>query len=381
MKAFTQFGSFTMAYSITHDTTFQKFHTPDGYIAYQDTHGIRIFIGDPICPMEARKKLITAFIKESSLSNRSVFGLQASFETAAIYHSLGYHATHMGVETHILSTWSITGKKVGRRIRKAFKKGLIVQEASWGSSPDLRKSAMDISTNWMATRKTTKPLNLLLREPDFMDRPYERTFFAWMPSENGKKELVGYVTFEALCSDDHCIGWYANINRRDDSWNIAIFDAIIHTAFETFTREPHFQRLSLGLAPLSYMSNPFGFHNPLVAWMNRMGYAFANDVYNYQGIFQSKKAYWPKHLHTEKPEVEAMDTYCIGTGRVPFIKAVHVFMAVGILPEGLLATTLFGMRILANGIRTHYGKILKAKTHQLGLHLRSLFGGVTTKLR
>lgn len=367
MRLFNQYGSFTMAHSITNDPSLRKFHGHDGYIAYHDTHNVRIVIGDPICPPESWKPMIRAFVREADILGLLVVGMQTSLETARIYHSLGYHATHMGTETHLLPTWNMRGKKVARRIRKAFKNGLTVKELTWASNPTLRGDALTISRQWFSTRKNTTPLNLLLREPDFMDRPYERTFFAFMKNTHGIETMVGYVTFEAIYRDGHCIGWYANINRRDDSWNVAIFDAIIHSALETFAREPHFERLSLGLAPLSRMKNPHGIHNQMIAWINDLWFAHANHAYSYQGIFQAKKNYWPKRLDNETPEVDVVDTYCISSGSLPIIQAARAFMAVGIFPKGLHRTAVFGTGILLEAAKAHLKATVQKQLKRLTL--------------
>ncbi|VFQ44184.1 DUF2156 domain-containing protein [Desulfoluna butyratoxydans] len=351
MENYKRFGSFTMAYSIKKDPQFSHFPHEKGSIAYQDKFGVRIFVGDPFCcPCDAAA-VIKAFVKESRLLRRPLVGMQCSLETARHFSSHGFDATHMGVETLILNDWTIKGKNVGRRIRKAQKKGLVVSEARWDSDPTLAQQAMEISEAWRQTRKTKTPLNLLLREPTFRDEPDERTFFARLDGA-----LVGYVTFEAMYDQNRKIGWYANINRRDDSRNIAIFDAIVDDALACFKTEPGFRVLSLGLAPMAGRHNDHGFSNRLVERVSDLSYHYGNDGYNYKGIFQSKKGYWPKSFERNPNQVEVRDTYCITRGSIPLDPVAKAFMGVGILPEGLAHTAWFATRMTVAGMWREFRK-------------------------
>ncbi|SCX91709.1 DUF2156 domain-containing protein [Desulfoluna spongiiphila] len=345
MENYRKYGSFTMAYSIKADPHFSHFSHEKGSIAYQDRLGVRIFVGDPFCRTCDAPAVINAFIKESRLLRRPLVGMQCSLDTARLFSDQGFDATHMGVETLILNDWSIKGKNVGRRIRKAHKKGLTVTEARWDSDASLPEQATAISEAWRQTRKTKTPLNLLLREPTFRDEPDERTFFAWLDGT-----LVGYVTFEAMYDHHQTIGWYANINRRDDSRNIAIFDAIVDVALECFKAEPGFKVLSLGLAPMAGRHNDHGFSNRLVERVSDLSYKYGNDGYNYKGIFQSKKGYWPKSFEQNPNQVEVRDTYCITRGSVPLDPVAKAFMGVGILPEGLAHTAWFATRMTVAGM-------------------------------
>lgn len=345
MNSYKEFGSFTMAYSITADPQFSHFTHEKGTLAYQDVHGVRIFVGDPFCDSQDAAPLIAAFLKESRKRRLPVVGMQCGLETARLFNAMGFDATHMGVETLLLKGWSASGKNVGRRMRKASKSGLIISEARWDSDETLCQAAEKISTAWRTTRKTKNPLSLLLREPTFRDTPDERTFFAFLGGE-----MVGYVTFEAIYRDRRRIGWYANINRRDDSRDIAIFDAIIDAALTRFKEEPGFQALSLGLAPMAGMHNTHGFSNRLVEWVTDMSFNFGNEGYNYKGIFQSKKSYWPKSLSDHPAQIDVRDTYCITCGMVPIVPVAKAFIGVGILPEGLLNTTVFATKLTLAGM-------------------------------
>jgi len=351
MENYRKFGSFTMAYSIKTDPHFSHFTHTKGTIAYQDRLGVRIFVGDPFCRKTDAAAVVRDFIKESRMSRRPLVGMQCSLDTARLFRSHGFDATHMGVETLILNGWSIKGKNVGRRIRKAHKGGLTVSEARWDSDDALVEQAATISNAWRRTRKTKTPLNLLLREPTFRDEPDERTFFAWLD-----ETLVGYVTFEAMYDHHQKIGWYANINRRDDSRNIAIFDAIVEIALSCFKAEPGFRVLSLGLAPMAGMHNGHGFSNRLVERVTDLSFKYGNDGYNYKGIFQSKKSYWPKSFEQNPNQVEVRDTYCITRGPVPIDPVAKAFMGVGILPEGLLHTAWFASKITATGMWREFCK-------------------------
>lgn len=345
MESYKKFGSFTMAYSIKADPQFSQFIHETGSIAYQDVHGVRIFVGEPFCRAEDAETLVEAFIEETRRRRLSMVGMQCSLKTARLFNAFGCDATHMGVETLILSDWSMKGKNVGRRIRKALKSGLTISEARWDSDKALAEQAEKISDSWRSTRKAKKALGLLLREPTFRDNPDERTFFAWLDHE-----LVGYVTFEAMYDNHERMGWYANINRRDDSRNIAIFDAIVATALASFKMEPGFQTLSLGIAPLAGMQNDHGFSNRVVELITDTSFKFGNDGYNYKGIFQSKKGYWPKSFEQNPNQVEVKDTYCITSGIMPVNPVAKAFMGVGILPDGLMHTALFATKITAMGM-------------------------------
>lgn len=345
MESYKKFGSFTMAYSIKSDPHFAQFTHEKGSIAYQDAHGVRIFVGDPFCREEDAQSVAQAFIKESRLHRIPVVGMQCSLKTARLFSAFGFDATHMGVETLILPDWSAKGKNVGRRIRKAMKSGLVISEARWDEDDTLAEKAEKISDAWRSTRKTKSPLSLLLREPTFRDNPDERTFFAWLD-----EELVGYVTFEAMYKNHHRIGWYANINRRDDSRNIATFDAIMATALARFKEEPNFHVLSMGLAPMAGMHNTHGFSNWLVELITDMSFKFGNDGYNYKGIFQAKKSYWPKSFEQNPDQIEVRDTYCITHGMMPLYPVAKAFMGVGILPEGLMNTAWFATKITTMGM-------------------------------
>lgn len=355
MYDYKQFGRFTMAYSITADPQFSRFTHGKGSIAYQDIHGVRIFVGDPFCRKNDAETVITAFVQESRQRRLPLVGMQCSLDTARLFRTLGFDATHMGVETLILKGWSIKGKNVGRRIRKAKKHGLTISEARWDSDATLVNRAKSISKAWRRTRKAKNPLNLLLREPTFRDEPDERTFFAWLGDTP-----VGYVTFEAICENHKHIGWYANINRRDDSHRIAIFDAIVEAALGCFKKEPDFRVLSLGLSPMACRHNAHGFANRMVQRITDLSYNFGNDGYNYKGIFQSKKNYWPKSFEKSPNQVTVRDTYCITHGPMPLSPVAKAFMGVGILPEGLMHTAGFATRITLSGMWQQYSDTLRS---------------------
>ena len=351
MENYKKFGSFTMAYSTQADSHFSHFTHEKGSIAYQDIKGIRIFVGDPFCSPEDTQAVIQAFVDESHMANLPLVGMQCGFETAQCFHNLGFDASHMGVETLLQKGWSMKGKNVGRRIRKAAKSELSIMESPWGDDGVLADKAIEISDAWRRTRKTKTPLNLLLREPTFTDAPDERTLFAWL-----EQELVGYVTFEAMYTNHRCTGWYANINRRDDSRNIAIFDAIMAFALEHFKEEPDFETLSMGLAPIGGRHDNHGLANPFVKQITEINFNYGNDAYNYKGIFQAKKGYWPKSFESNPDQVTVRDTYCITLGRLPMVPVLKAFVAVGLLPEGTAKTLWFAARLTVRGIWQNFLK-------------------------
>ncbi|WP_300667792.1 DUF2156 domain-containing protein [Desulfoluna sp.] len=351
MQSYKKFGSFTMAYSVKADPNFSQFNHEKGSIAYQDAQGVRIFVGDPFCRKTDAEAVVKAFIKASHECHLPLVGLQCSLETARQFNVFGFNATHMGVETLILPGWTLKGKNVGRRIRKARKSKLSVSEARWDSEATLTEEAIAVSTKWRCTRSTQTPLNILLRDPTFRDEPNERTFFAWLD-----QQLVGYVTFEAMYDNHQKIGWYANINRRDDSRNVAVFDAIIDVALNCFKKEPGFQTLSLGLAPMACAHNTHGFANRIVAKITALSFAHGNEIYNCKGILQSKKNYWPKAPTQHPNQIEVRDTYCITHGRMPLNSVARAFMEVGILPDGLRRTVWFAVRITIQGTWREFWK-------------------------
>jgi lysylphosphatidylglycerol synthetase-like protein (DUF2156 family) len=263
-----KYGNHCMSYSAL-QPGMQYFDIPGkGYIAYMEKWGSRFALADPICDEKDREAIIGAFIKD----NRNCGFIQVSEPVAELINrKFGFYATQFGVESIVdLSAWDLKGKKkqvLRTSINHAQKKGITVVEKYD------EKGDVQLSQEWLKTRKVKKREILFLIRPMSMDYNVgTRKFFAY---QRGK--LLGFIFFDPVFSNDK-------------SFRQGIFYTIMAHAMETF-KEEGVEQIHLGLSPLVTDNGDKPYESQIVKKAIRLLYEYANQIYNFKGIYFTKSRF------------------------------------------------------------------------------------------
>jgi lysylphosphatidylglycerol synthetase-like protein (DUF2156 family) len=276
-----KFGRHSMAFSALQEKMRYFDLENIGYIAYRKQWGSVVCLGDPVCAIEDRRVLLTAFF---AIYPKPAF-IQVTKAVADLIHKIsGFYTTQFGKETTIdLMTWSTAGKKkqvIRTAINHAVKDGIIVKE-SYGDM-----TYRNLSNEWLETR------NCKGREIIFLIRPMEmeykegtRRFFAYKGDE-----MIGFIFFDPIYENGDVIGYVPNISRASESFRSCIFYLLMAKAFEQF-KEEGIPYVFLGLSPLALDYPPVATESKVLRWMLEFTAKNLNFLYNFKGIDFTKSRF------------------------------------------------------------------------------------------
>lgn len=307
-----KYGNHCMSYSAL-QPGMHYFDVPGkGYIAYMQKWGSRFALADPVSHEKDYEALIGAFIKE----NENCGFVQVSEAVAELIHEkFGFYGTQFGVESVIdLPSWDLKGKKkqvLRTSLNHAKKKGITVIEKHDGDGEDFR-----LSKEWLKTRKVSrKEILFLIRPMDMDHNAGTRKFFAYRGDE-----LLGFIYFDPVFSNDRIIGYVPNISRFSQSFRQGIFYTIMVHAMDVFKSEG-VQEIHIGLSPFVTGAEDKHYEASIVKKIIRLLYEYGNKIYNFKGIYFTKSRFHG----TDYP------TFCCHKSMLPAKKFLTIFKMANII--------------------------------------------------
>lgn len=235
------FGSGSLAYSAVQQGM-QVFEHGGGAIAYRESLGHSIVLGDPLCAASTTDSLLDAFL---ATHRRAIFA-QISRSTGEALARRGFHVTPVGCDTELDVARVTLAGSANRELRRAWNKGmnagLTVTKAR--DSDALRFEMRQLSDRWLRTRRVKRrELSLLVRPLERTPEPGARIFVA-----HDDSRLAGFVIFDPRYRAGCNVGYAASTLRAEPGAPSATLDFIVLNALQRFKSEG-VSKLSLGVMP------------------------------------------------------------------------------------------------------------------------------------
>jgi len=252
-----------------------------GFIAFRQKWGSCFVLSDPVCEVKDSEAMLREFLNQGK---HTTF-VQISQDTAELLHEkFGYYATQFGVEITVdLQTWDLKGKKkqiIRTSVNHAKKEGVVIEEK--GASEGCRQ----LTDEWLKTRKVKKrEIGFLIRPMDMEYQEGTRKFFAYL-----KGELIGFIYFDPVYSDNRIIGYVPNISRFSNKFKSGIFYPLMIQAMETFKQEG-VKNMNLGLCPLAADEKDMPFESGILKNINRLLYNHGNWIFSFKGLYFTKSRF------------------------------------------------------------------------------------------
>ena len=276
-----EYGSHCMSFSAL-QPGIKYFDMPGkGYIAYEQKWGLRGVLSDPVCDVKDRETLIGAFLKSGGPTGFA----QVSEPVAEILHEkFGLYATQFGVESIIdLKNWDLKGKKkqvLRTSLNQAIKSGIYVRE----NYQERRYN--QLSREWVKTRKVrNREIRFLIRPMGMEYQEGTRKFAAYKGNE-----LIGFIFFDPVYSQNRVISYVPNISRFSQSFRQGIFYTIMLQAMETF-KEEGVEQIHLGLSPFVVGEGYRHYESKITKQLIRLLYQYGNGIYSFKGIYFTKSRF------------------------------------------------------------------------------------------
>ena len=276
-----QYGNHCMSFS-TLQPGMHFFDVPGiGFIAYMQKWGNRLTLADPVCDSKDRE----VFFRELLKDGKHTTFVQISQDTAELLHDkFGYYATQFGIEINLdLKRWDLKGKKkqiLRTSVNHAKKEGVVIEEKCTS------EGCRQLTSEWLKTRRVKN------REIGFLIRPMEmdyeegtRKFFAYLHGE-----LIGFIFFDPIYSDDQITGYVPNISRFSSKFKSGIFYPLMIHAIETFKQEG-IPNLNLGLCPLVVDDKDLFCESGIQKKLNRLLYNYGNWIFSFKGLYFTKSRF------------------------------------------------------------------------------------------
>jgi lysylphosphatidylglycerol synthetase-like protein (DUF2156 family) len=285
-------GSHSLAYSCLQPRLDYFQNGGPGVIAYRQSLGVSVALGDPLCAPDEIGELADAFLRE----RRGAAFAQISPRTAETLRDMGMYVTPMGVECEVdVQTFHTRGRKKQdlRHYRnKAVQGGLVVREEP--DTPAIRESLVPISDAWRLTKTVkTREIEFLARPLSLTPEPDVRLFVGYV-----EEQPSAFVLFDPIYKDGMCEGYSAVILRSNSTAPEGALDYIIMQAIEQF-REEGMARLSLGLSPC-YMVKDLAKAQEKTArpllWAFSTLYSRGRVIYNCKSLSFHKSRYRPRQV-------------------------------------------------------------------------------------
>jgi len=276
-----KFGNHCLSFS-TLQPDMAYFDIPHtGYMAFKKKWGTRFVLADPVCDPKDSEYMIREFLKDTT---HTIF-VQISQGIAELIHAkFGYYATQFGVEINVdLQEWDLKGKKkqiLRTSVNHAQKEGVVIEERC--SSDGCR----ELTDEWLKTRTVKdREIVFLIRPMDMEYQEGTRKFFAYL---NG--ELVGFIFFDPIYTDNRITGYVPNISRFSNKFKPGIFYPLMIHAMETFKKEG-VKCMHLGLCPLVTDDEDLPCESRIQKRLNRFMYDNANWILSFKGLYFTKSRF------------------------------------------------------------------------------------------
>ncbi|MBN2298844.1 MAG: DUF2156 domain-containing protein [Deltaproteobacteria bacterium] len=252
-----------------------------GFIAFGQKWGKRFVLADPVCDAKDREAMLKNFMDQGS---DPVF-VQISEDIARLIHEkFGYYCTQYGVEINVdLDRWDLKGKKkqvLRTSINHACKAGVVIEEMYAADG------CRHLSEEWLKTRKVrNREICFLIRPMDMNYQKGTRKFSAYLDGE-----LIGFVFFDPIYSENRVVGYVPNISRFSNRFKPGIFYPLMIHAMDTFKREG-IKNMNIGLCPLKTDDNYMPGESVILKKMNRLLFNHGNWIFSFKGLYFTKSRF------------------------------------------------------------------------------------------
>ncbi|HVN72885.1 MAG TPA: DUF2156 domain-containing protein, partial [Desulfomonilia bacterium] len=252
-----------------------------GFIAYKKQWGTRFVLADPVCDGKDCELLISEFLKDG----KSTVFVQVTQGIAEFLHDkFGFYSTQFGIESVVdLQKWDLKGKKkqvMRTSVNHAVKEGVTFEENCTSDA------CHKLNKEWLKTRKVrNREIGFLIRPMDMEYQDGTRKFYAYLDGE-----LIGFIYFDPIYSNNQVIGYVPNISRFSNKFKQGIFYPLMCHAMEIFKKEG-VKYLYLGLCPLvtDEMNQPY--ESKIVKKIIHFLYKYGNKIYSFKGLYFTKSRF------------------------------------------------------------------------------------------
>jgi len=247
MELIRIYGDFPMAYStLQPEMEYYDWRGGEGFIAYLKRGKNHVVLANPV----TEKKACFGLVKEFIDSVPNCCFVQISPETREVLLRLGFNVTQLGIETEVNSDhFSLRGNNM-EFLRRPYKKALKELEVKEVDG-DLLPVFRDISNEWIRSKKASNK-----RELRFLTRPLEmeREEYVRVLAATRDGEVISYIVFDPIFSNNNLIGYYADILRSREDAPKGTNTLLMVTGMERF-RQEGVNIMNLGLSPFYRLNN------------------------------------------------------------------------------------------------------------------------------
>jgi phosphatidylglycerol lysyltransferase len=276
-----KYGDHCMSFSLL-QPEMHYFDIPGmGFIAYRQKWGLRFVLADPVCNIKDRESLLREFLKEY----KNIAFAQISQNVAEMIHEkFGYYATQFGVEATVdLKKWDLKGKKkqiLRTSVNHATKEGVVIKEKCTS------EACRQLTDEWLKTRKVkNREIGFLIRPMNMEHQEETRKFYAYQDDE-----LIGFIYFDPVYSDNRIIGYVPNISRFSNKFKPGIFYPLMIHAMETFKKEG-VEYMYLGLCPVVVDDKDMPCESVILKKIIRLLYRYGNWIFSFKGLYFTKSRF------------------------------------------------------------------------------------------
>jgi phosphatidylglycerol lysyltransferase len=260
----------------------------DGFLAYQNSLGVAVIGGDPICAPEDAEVLISDFVR--SKRGRPICSYQVTPEALGAFRRAGFRDVQIGNEAVFdLTQFTLAGgsmELVRAATNKARREGVVVYEHDPFAFDAERtnQELSDVSAEWLE-EKGDREMGFLLGSPALDRHSAKRVFVA--RREQGRIE--GFIVCEPIYGRN---GYYLDCTRRRRDAVRGTMELLTTEIFRRL-RDEGFEMCSMGLAPLAKLDDPDLMSHPRLTKLMQFIYDRADGAYDFKHLYRYKAKYHP----------------------------------------------------------------------------------------
>ena len=306
-----QYGVDSLSYFAKQDD--KRHFSVDGraFAGFRVKNRVAIVAGDPVGAPDAIPALIDAFVDYCSKNDWIPVFYETSDRHLAHYSRHGMEWFKMGEEAVLdLPNWSMSGGAVAKvrqfvnKVRREAPDLRVVEYRRQAPNPDIDEQLEDISSEWLATRKSGE-MGFNLGVFSVEDLSDKRTFLA----QRDDGSVDAFVTWLPYRAGQAVV---LDAMRHRQAAQPGVMDLLISESALAFKQEG-IQSVSLAVAPLADADETAatsGYGRAI-----RLIFEHFSQVYGYRTLFQYKKKFgprWePRYLVFPRPDLLPRVAYAV----------------------------------------------------------------------
>ncbi|MBD8042349.1 DUF2156 domain-containing protein [Arthrobacter sp. Sa2BUA2] len=271
--------------------------TGRSYIAYRESFGVALTVGDPVGPEAERREVLDGFMAFCSDQGTTPCFYSVGAGTEDITSVRGFASLQVAEETVLeLGALAFKGKKfqdLRTALNRAEKSGVRAEWTTFGTAP---LSVIDqihvISEEWVADKHMPE-MGFTLGGLEEMEDPNVRLLIAI----DEDRTVHGVTSWLPVYQGGHIQGWTLDFMRRRSRGFPAAMDFLIASAALSL-QEEGYRFLSLSGAPLARARDSAGEEEnpPVMDWLlDRLGAAL-EPVYGFRSLLAFKAKFQPRYI-------------------------------------------------------------------------------------